>query len=272
MSNQLVKILGIPYDGSSSFMSGPAEGPGKIREVLHGGSANYWTELGQNLEPLLLSGNADLGDILLQSNQPADVIPAIQSAVEEQLTQGNRLLSLGGDHFVTYPIIKAYAKKYPDLHILQIDAHGDLYDQFEGNPYSHACPFARIMERKLAASLTQVGIRTMNDHQWEQARRFGVQVIEMKDFHLDFIPQLEGPLYISLDLDGFDPAYAPGVSHHEPGGFTARQVLQILHAIKVPVVGADIVELNPRRDPVGITAMLAAKMFKELYGLLSSNQ
>lgn len=243
-------------------------GPNKIREALHNGSANYWTELGLDLEPFLKS--ADLGNLQFKEEKAEEIIGVIESAVDVQLEKGDSLLSLGGDHFVTYPIIKAYAKKYPDLHLLQIDAHGDLYDDFEGNPYSHACPFARIMENGLAKSLTQVGIRTINKHQKEQAMRFGVRVLEMKDYRPDFVSQLKGPLYISMDLDGFDPAFAPGVSHHEPGGFSTRQVLEMIHSIKVPVVGADVVELNPRRDPVDATAMLAAKMLKELYGLMLS--
>lgn len=264
--SDLIKILGIPYDGSSSFMRGPAMGPDKIRTALHGGSANYWTELGLDLEPWLKS--ADLGNLQFDEEKIETIIPTIEQAITHQLDLGYRLLSLGGDHFISYPIIKAYAKKYPELHILQIDAHGDLYDHFEGNPYSHACPFARIMENGLAKSLTQVGIRTLNQHQKEQAKLFGVKIIEMKDYQLDFVNQLKGPLYISLDLDGFDPSVAPGVSHHEPGGFSARQVLEIIHSIKVPVVGADVVELNPRRDPIEMTAMLAAKMLKELFGLM----
>lgn len=247
-------------------MRGPALGPDKIREVLHNGSANYWTELGINMGPVLK--DADLGNIQLGAETAEEVIHAIELAVGLELDKGNQLLSWGGDHFISYPILRAYAKKYPGLHILQIDAHGDLYEQFEGNPYSHACPFARIMENGLAKSLTQVGIRTLNQHQREQADRFNVKVIEMKDFDLNFVNQLQGPLYISLDLDGIDPAQAPGVSHHEPGGLHSRQVLDILHKIEVPVIGADIVELNPKRDLVDTTAMLAAKLTKELLGLM----
>ena len=262
MLRKNIKILGIPYDGSSSFMRGASMGPKKLREALHCGSANYWTENGVNVSDLIHQG--DIGDLEFPSEQPEEVISIIEARVSELLAQDNRLLSIGGDHFVTFPIIKAYAKKYPGLHILQIDAHGDLYDHFEGNRYSHASPFARIMENGLASSLTQIGIRTMNAHQWEQANKFGVKVIEMKDFQLDQMQELKGPLYISLDLDAFDPAYAPGVSHHEPGGFTSRQVLDLIHRINVPVIGADIVELNPKRDAIGMTAMLAAKLLREL--------
>ena len=139
-----------------------------------------------------------------------------------------------------------------------------LYHDFRGNPHSHASPFARIMEEKLAQRLVQVGIRTMNGHQREQAERFSVEVIEMKDMkdglHLTF----DTSVYISVDIDALDPAFAPGVSHREPGGLTTRQVIEIIQSINSPVIGADIVEFNPRMDQTGMTAVVCAKILKEL--------
>src|SRR5690606_28940578 len=115
-------------------------------------------------------------------------------------------------------------------------AHADLYDDFEGNPHSHASPFARIMEHRLAKRLVQVGIRTLNPHQREQAKHFGVEIIEIKDWNDNQTFSFEGPLYISLDMDALDPAFAPGVSHHEPGGFSTRQVLNIIQNLKANIV------------------------------------
>ncbi len=174
------------------------------------------------------------------------------------------IISLGGDHSITYPIITAYAKRHPDLTILHLDAHPDTYDDFEGNPFSHASPFARIMEKKLAKRLIQVGIRTMTGHQKEQAQRFDVDVIAMNEIDKAAELTFDGPLYLSLDMDCLDPAFAPGVSHHEPGGMSTRQVLEIIQNIKTPLVGADVVEVNPRRDINGVTAMVAAKLLKEI--------
>jgi len=148
--------------------------------------------------------------------------------------------------------------------ILQLDAHPDLYDELDGNRYSHACPFARIMEDELATRLVQVGIRTMTPHQREQAKRFGVEVVEMRNWHSGMAFRFEDPVYISLDMDCLDPAFAPGVSHHEPGGFSTRDVLEIIQGLRGNIVGADIVEFNPERDPGGVTAMVAAKFLKEL--------
>jgi arginase len=147
---------------------------------------------------------------------------------------------------------------------VHFDAHPDLYDEFEGDRLSHASPFARIMEEKLAARLVQVGIRTLNAPQRAQIARFGVELVEMKDFRPDLLIRAAGPVYVSVDLDGLDPAYAPGVSHPEPGGLSTRDVLGVLQRLEGQLIGADVVELNPQRDPDGTTARVAAKITKEL--------
>jgi agmatinase len=168
---------------------------------------------------------------------------------------------------VSFPAIAGLAQVYGPLEILHFDAHTDLYDDFEGDPLSHASPFARIMESGHARRLVQVGIRTLNRHTSEQAERFGVEIVEMRHFAADAVPIPGAPLYISIDLDGFDPAFAPGVSHHEPGGLSVRDVLNVLARVRSPIVGADVVELNPARDVHGVTATLAAKLVKELAAL-----
>ena len=263
-----MKVLGIEYDASSSFMRGPASAPDEVRRVLHAGSANYWTELGANVEPDTWTdlGNLDLGD--------TDALVAkdeIMSAVGEAISDGSTLLSLGGDHFVTYPIVAAMSQQHKNITIVHIDAHPDLYDELDGDRYSHACPFARIMEADHARRLIQFGIRTATAHQREQAERFGVEMHEVRSWD-GLVPALTGPVYISIDVDGLDPAYAPGVSHHEPGGLTVRQVLDIIHDVAkqgVQVVGADIVEINPERDIHDMTAMVGAKLMRELLGILA---
>lgn len=258
-------LLGLPYDASSSYLRGPAEAPAVIREELWTPSANSWTELGV---PLGRSGAmADAGDLVLSSH-PADARAAIEAGVARLLADGARPVSLGGDHSVTYPILRAVRPHAPRLTVLQLDAHPDLYDDFEGDRYSHACPFARIMEDRLADRLVQVGIRTMTGHQRDQAHRFGVEVIEMRAIRHDLRVALDGPVYLSIDLDALDPAFAPGVSHREPGGLSVRQLLSIVQAIDVPIVGADLVELNPRQDPTGLSATVAAKIVREVIGAM----
>jgi arginase len=188
------------------------------------------------------------------------------------LAGGVRPLALGGDHSITYPVVRAVHRRHPALTILHIDAHPDLYDEFEGNRLSHACPFARIMEERLARRLVQVGIRTMNDHQRRQADRFDVEVIDMAAWEGGRRPAVGGEVYLSIDLDGIDPAFAPGVSHREPGGLSVRDVITLVHQTGGTLVGADIVEYNPRQDVSGVTAVVAAKLVKEVAGRLLADR
>lgn len=257
-----VALLGVPYDEHSSYLHGPALAPSKIREAIHSDSANAFTELGRDLaaEPRLM----DLGDLGLPAGNAA--FSRIEEGAGAALDRGARLISLGGDHSVTWPLLRAHARREPRLTILHFDAHPDIYDEFDGDRFSHACPFARIMEEGLASRLVQIGIRTMTPPQRAQADRFGVEVIEMRHFRPGLELGLEGPLYVTIDLDALDPAFAPGVSHYEPGGLSTRDVLGIVHGIEVPIVGADVVEYNPTRDLHGMTAMLAAKLVKEIAG------
>lgn len=252
-----INLQGILFDEKSSYQQGPSLAPPLIREALHSGSMNLYSELGVSVENNSLN---DLGDFEI-----ADYMN-IETITSKHLKNDSKVFTLGGDHSITYPIIKAHHKKYPKLDILHIDAHADLYDNFEGDPFSHACPFARIMENGLATRLVQVGIRTLNPHQAAQATKFDVEVHQMKNLDLSAIKKFENPLYISLDMDGFDPAFAPGVSHHEPGGLTSRQVIDLIQNLDAEIIGADIVEYNPTRDFQNMTAFLAAKMMKEIIG------
>jgi len=260
----MIGVVGIPFDEFSSFLHGPEKAPALIRAAYHSDSANYFAESGNDLKNH--SGWIDTGDLQLPSG--VEAISAIESGIQNLLLTNDKILTLGGDHSITYPVVKAITKKYGKLNVLHLDAHPDLYDNFEGNRFSHACPFARIMEEGLASRLVQVGIRTMSAHQREQANRFNVEVFEMKNWEAFKQVTFEGPVYISLDMDAIDPAFAPGVSHHEPGGFTSREIISILQNLKGNVISADLVEFNPDRDPSGITAMLAAKLYKELLDVL----
>jgi arginase len=258
----MIKLIGIPFDGNSSFLKGPALAPPRIRLVESDGSANPFCEF--DLEILNKKNYTDLGDMSFPDIASEVVYNKIKKRISDELATNDKIICFGGDHSISFPIIEAHAEKFKNLHILQLDAHGDLYDNFDNNPYSHASPFARLMEKNIVNSLTQVGIRTFNTHQRTQAARFGVTSIEMKDFSYDFLTSLQGPLYISLDIDVLDPAFAPGISHHEPGGLSTRELLKIIQGIQVPIIGADIVEYNPIRDINNVTAMVAYKLFKEL--------
>jgi agmatinase len=253
-------MLGIPFDGGASFRAGQSLAPPSIRSGLYSESTNLCAENGIDLSTH--PGWRDIGDLEIAS-QP---LTGIEGEISQILNAGHRILSLGGDHSITLPILRAYSKPYPNLVLLQIDAHSDLYDEFDGKRFSHASPFARIMEEQLIDNLVQVGIRTLTPHQRQQAERFGVEIHEMRDWNPDNpFDTMDGKnVYLSLDLDVLDPAYAPGISHHEPGGMTTRDVIQIIQNLQGNLVGADLVEYNPERDFEGITAMVAAKFIKEI--------
>jgi len=206
----------------------------------------------------------DLGDLPL--TEASGDFDLIRSAAADSSVDGTPIF-IGGDHMVTYPIIAGVTDTHGPVNVLHFDAHPDLYEDFDGDPLSHASPFARIMERGLAKRLVQVGIRTLNGHCRQQAQRFGVEIIEMRHFAAEAVPLPDGPLYVSIDMDALDPAFAPGVSHHEPGGLSVRDILSVLHRLKRPIIGADVVEYNPTRDINGMTAVVAAKFVKELSGI-----
>jgi agmatinase len=226
------------------------------------GSANRFAENGIEI----LEGDIyhDCGDIIFPSSNAQDAFAVIRNKIGEELKSNKKICCFGGDHSISYPVIDAFTEVYSNLHVLHLDAHADLYENFDDNPYSHASPFARLLEKGNIKSLTQVGIRTLNTHQRQQAAKYGVNVVEMKDFSYSFLVSLGSPLYISVDLDVLDPAFAPGISHHEPGGLSTRELITILQKINSQIVGADIVEYNPTRDINNVTAMVAYKIFKEL--------
>ncbi|HET7551674.1 MAG TPA: agmatinase [Gemmatimonadaceae bacterium] len=259
MTQSQPTLIGIPYDAASSYLRGAAEAPPLIRRALASPSSNSWTESLRDIgAPGVL---LDAGDVDLSGNDPR---AAIERAARDVIADHGIPLSLGGDHSISYPLLRAIRPAHQRFTVLQLDAHCDLYDEFEGSRFSHACQFARVMEERLADRLVQVGIRTLNAHQRSQADRFGVEIIDMRAWCSGARPEVSGPVYLSLDIDALDPAFAPGVSHWEPGGLTVRDVITLVQGIGGPLIGADIVEYNPRRDTSGVTAYVAAKLVKEV--------
>jgi arginase len=253
-------LIGFRYDENSSFMKGAAEAPPHIRAAFRSEASNFFSESGIDLgvDGLFF----DAGDMEPVSGN--DPMMLIQDSISTLLNDDLAPISLGGDHSITYPIVKAFARRYPKLSILHFDAHPDIYDEFQGNRFSHASPFARIMEEKLVQRLVQVGIRTATLHQREQLKRFGADVVEMRDWREGLAFEFDSPVYISFDVDALDPAFAPGVSHREPGGLSTRQAIDVIQRIKGQIVGADIVEFNPRMDPLHVTGTVCAKLLKEI--------
>jgi agmatinase len=251
-----IGLAGFPIDSNSSYFRGAALAPPVIRESFYSDSSNSWSESGIDLSaPDLIK---DAGDFAVRS------VSEIEPIARDLLAADLSPVSLGGDHSITYPLVRAIHEKFPGLAILHFDAHPDLYDHFEDNRYSHASPFARIMEEGLAQRLVQVGIRTLNRHQSDQAKKFGVEIIEMKNWDPAMLLSFDQPVYISLDMDALDPAYAPGVSHREGGGLSTREAVSVIQKLKARVVAADLVEFNPKLDSMGITAAACSKLLKEL--------
>ena len=253
-------IIGIRYDENSSFTKGAADAPPQIRAALRSDAWNLTSENGTDLSED--STFFDAGDI--EPVTGSDMLTLIENSIYTLIGDGLAPISLGGDHSITHPIVRAFARKYKDLSILHFDAHPDIYDSYQGNRNSHASPFARIMEQRLVKRLVQVGVRTFTAHQRDQVRKFGVETIEMRNVTADLQLEFDSPVYISFDVDALDPAFAPGVSHREPGGLSTRQAIDLIQRLKGKVVGADIVEFNPRMDPLHITGTVCAKLFKEI--------
>jgi arginase len=253
-----VAIVGVPIDENSSFRRGAARAPGLIRGAFLSEASNTYSEDGTDLSDS--SRLVDSGDVEVQHG--VDSFEETGKRISELLASHYKPLVLGGDHSISYPVVRSMARVCPSLTVVQFDAHPDTYDEFQGNRRSHACPFARIMESRLAKRLIQVGIRTATRHQRDQAKRFGIEMVEMKDWR-GLLPELESPVYVSFDLDCLDPAYAPGVSHREPGGMSVRSAIQAIQGIRAEVAGADLVEFNPDLDVSSLTAFVCAKLLKE---------
>jgi agmatinase len=256
-------FLGLPDDSQSSYRRGPALAPARIREAYDGECYNATTELGVDVSNAVL----DLGDVPSLGTF-AETAARYRERVAEQITRRRAVFCAGGDHAVTVPVVAAFAVLGEPIHVVQIDAHPDLYDEYEGSRTSHACVAARLLEMPHVASITQLGVRAMNAAQLRIAREQESRLRIHTADSLDELPAIEAsPLFVSVDLDGFDPAFAPGVSHPVPGGLTPRQVFRWLHRLRGRLAGMDVVELNPTRDRNDQTAVLAARLLHEGMGI-----
>jgi len=262
-----IVFAGLPDDSQSSFRRGSRNGPARIRQAYEGNCYNSTTEGGVDLAHRI----ADLGD-LPEQNSWEKTAEGYCNFARALFHAGKIPFFAGGDHAVTIPIGEALAALGAPVHVIQFDAHPDLYPEFEGNRFSHACTAARLLEMKHVASLTQIGIRTMNAAQSRYAERFAdrVHIFFARAWHeslppLPHIP-MGAPVYLTLDLDAFDPAFAPGVAHPVPGGLAPRPVLNFIQNARWKFIGMDVVEVNPELDVNDQTAILAARLLHEAMG------
>ncbi|ADH60902.1 agmatinase [Thermoanaerobacter mathranii subsp. mathranii str. A3] len=258
-----VVIVGLPMDYTVSFKAGSRFGPASIRQASYGLEC-YSVYLDRRLED---KKYYDLGDLVLPYGNVEKSLDLISKTTENILKSEKKGIFLGGEHLVTYGILKEYLKKYGDnLVILHFDAHTDLREEFFGEPYSHATVMKRVWDIANGAKMYSFGIRSGEKEEFEFAKKnihmFLYDVVEPLKKLINDIKDY--PIYISLDIDVIDPAFAPGTGTPEPGGITTKEALEVIHILKdLNVVGMDLVEVSPSHDIAGITSILAAKIIRE---------
>lgn len=257
-----VVMVGAPLDITVTFRPGTREGPAAIR-VMSQSLEDYSLELGRELGSVPVY---DAGDLVLPAGDLAAGLGRIEEAADAVMGDGKLPLLLGGEHLLTLPAVKAAARRYPDLIVVQLDAHADLLDRYEGAGLSHATVMRRVAEIVGPENVIQLGIRSATKDEIAYARdntlMYCYDVVPALD---EILPSLKGrPVYVTVDIDVVDPAFAPGVGTPEPGGIDAREFIQAAYYLyDLNVVGMDLVEVNPAFDRANLTALLAAKFLRE---------
>ncbi len=261
-----VVIYGMPMDWTVSFRPGSRFGPTRIREVSPG-LEEYSPYLDRELDDIKYF---DAGDIPLPFGNAQRSIDMIEEFVDQILDAGKFPLGMGGEHLVSWPVMKAVYKKYPDLAIIHFDAHTDLREQYEGEPLSHSTPIRKIAELIGPKNVYSFGIRSGMKEEFEWAKENGMHIskFEVLEPLKEILPTLAGrPVYVTIDIDVLDPAHAPGTGTVDAGGITSKELLASIHAIarsEVNVVGGDLVEVAPIYDPSEQTANTASKLIREM--------
>ncbi|RAL23370.1 agmatinase [Thermoflavimicrobium daqui] len=259
-------IFGMPMDWTVSFRPGSRFGPARIREsslVLE----EYSHYLDRELQEI---SYYDAGDIPLAFGNPERSLASIREFVSKVLDLKKMPLGMGGEHLVTWPVVQEVFKRYPDLAVIHIDAHADLRTDYEGEEYSHATPLRKISQLIGGSNVYQFGIRSMTREEVTYAKEAGIHFhpFDVLEPLKECLPKLSGrPVYVTVDIDALDPAFAPGTGTQEPGGIDTKELLASIHAIArsdIKVVGADIVEVAPAYDPTEQTAVVAAKLIREM--------
>jgi len=263
VKNSNIVIAGYPYDSTSSFRSGSRKGPNAIREY----SWNLETFSPFTKMDIHTKKYADSGDIELPFGDTKRAINMIYSNTKKLLKKGKKVISLGGEHTVTYPIIKAYSEFYDDFIMIVFDAHADLRDNYLGVKYSHACAMNLCSGVIGSKRICQFGIRSYTKEEYEYSPNMLHFSDNLNDF--DFNKIKNKRIYISIDIDALDSSVVPGTGTPEPGGLFFREFMDfLLKFSNYEVIGCDLVELAPDYDPSGISAAAASKITRELILLL----
>ena len=263
-----VGLFGVPYDGTTSFRPGARFGPAAIRDVSEG-LETYDPQLDLDLEDLAF---ADFGALQIPFGAAEPVVAAANRATAHLLGRGLRPLMLGGEHSITSGAVAAVVARHPDLVLVQLDAHADLRESWLGGHHSHACAMRRCLEVLPSGDLLQVAIRSGTRDELDESRARG-RLVSIEGMEKSLLPFRGRPIYLTVDLDWFDPGVLPGTGTPEPGGFHwhdfAALVAELRHH---DLVGADVVELAPQLDPTGVSAVFAAKVCRSLLLVLGMNQ
>jgi agmatinase len=273
-----VALIGIPFDGGTTYRPGPRFGPRHVRQ--QSAIIRPWNPV-LAVNPFAKYRIADFGDFSVNPLSIEDTFERVEKQTQFVLDAGARCVSVGGDHSLSLPILRAVARKYGPVGVIQFDAHNDLWDSYFGSRYSHGTPFRRAIEEGLIRkdSFLQVGLRgqVYDQHDFDFARQHRVKMITAEEFHergiASFRRKLPAfrnkPVYVTLDIDCVDPAYAPGTGTPQVGGFTSMQILSLVRALQgLNIVGCDIVEVSPPYDTGEITSLLAANLLFELLCVL----
>ena len=263
-----VGLFGIPYDGTTSFRSGTRFGPAAIREVSQG-LETYCPQLDLDLEDLAY---ADLGAVDIPFGAPEPVVNAVQQATTAVLDLGLSPLMLGGEHSISSGAVAAVANQHPDLVLVQLDAHADLREEWLGTRHSHACAMRRCLEVLPSGDLLQLAIRSGTRDEFHELHSSGRRMDDVQALRDAMAPWTGRPVYLTVDLDWFDPAVLPGTGTPEPGGFLWRDFAAVVDVLRRHrLVAADVVELAPQLDSSGGSSVLAAKVTRSLMLLMGAD-
>jgi guanidinopropionase len=273
-----IALVGVPFDGGTTYRAGARLGPRHIR-VQSALIRPYHPNLQVN--PFTRYRIADYGDIPVNPLSIQDTFQRIEVGIEELLVHGVRPLSVGGDHSIALPILRALAKHHRALNVIHFDAHSDTWDEYFGSKYSHGTPFRRAIEEGLIdpARMLQVGLRgqVYGEEDFDFARSKGIEFIFTEDIFergiswvIERFQRFQGsPCYLTFDIDVVDPAFAPGTGTPQVGGPTSREIVALIRGLRgLQFVGADLVEVSPPYDSAEITSLLAANLLFEFLCLM----
>jgi len=269
-----IALIGIPYDGGTTYRSGPRFGPRRVRE--QSAIIRPWNPA-LNVNPFEKFRIADYGDLSINPLSMEDTFQRITNQLDGILKAGARTACVGGDHSILLPILRSIHKRFGPVGLIQFDAHNDTWGGYFGSPHSHGTPVRRAVEEGLLVTkdVLQVGLRgqVYAKDDFDFGRKHGFHVVTSEEFHRGGVAMVSRhlkrigrrPVYVTLDIDVVDPAFAPGTGTPQVGGLSSAQIIELVRSLRgLSIVGCDLVEVSPPYDSGEITSLLAANLLYEL--------